>query len=103
VKVRYHPKVALDAAAIREYGMDRWGHRRTLAFLAGFEETILRLIENPRSGRRREALGEGLRSIRYRMYQVIYRLDGDGLIIVAFLHERADGGGMAFADRLEEL
>lgn len=101
MRIAYRPQVGDDLRAIRVYGIETWGIDRTLAFLGGLAEAIERLIENPRVGRPRDAIAAGLRSIRYRGYQVLYEISGDAVVITAILHERRNLSALDFADRLE--
>ena len=100
MSVRYGDDVAADFAAIRSHGIDRWGVRRTLDFLAGFEEALQRLVEQPRMRRRRDDFGAGLRSVRFNPYQVFYLIVDEDVVIVAVIHERRNHSALDFADRM---
>lgn len=98
---RLKPRARADLLAIRAWGRDRWGAEQTREFLEGLIEAIERLSRFPHMGRSRDALLEGLRSIRHRGYVIFYVLEDGAPVVIAVLHERRNRAALDFADRLE--
>lgn len=102
MKLYLKPRARTDLLAIRAWGEDTWGPRRSHEFLQGLIEAIERLLEFPHLGRARPAFFPGLRSTRYRGYVIFYIPAADRIEVIAVLHERRNQAALDFADRIEE-
>ena len=60
------------------------------SFLAELKIRFGRLAAMPMTGRRREEMGAGIRSIPHGAYIVFYRATGTGIDIVRVVHGRRD-------------
>ena len=55
-----------------------------------FHQTTRTLADNPKLGRRREELSDGLRSLHVGNYVILYRLRADSIIVLRILHGARD-------------
>jgi toxin ParE1/3/4 len=55
-----------------------------------FHQTTRTLADNPKLGRRRKELSDGLRSLHVGNYVILYRPHGDGVMIIRVLHGARD-------------
>ncbi len=78
--------------AIGNYGFERFGLDRALAYVDEIEEHLQQLIESPRIGREEQLLGRGLRSFLCGSHRIFYTIEGDELVIQRILHSAMDAG-----------
>jgi len=63
-------------------------------FVASLAERFYLLAEYPQLGRRRDDWRPGLRSFTAGNYVIVYRIDGEDVLIVHLLHGRRDIQGL---------
>ncbi len=83
-----------DLFAILDYGIDRWGVDKALAFTFSFEAAEALLASHPEIGRPRPEIEAGIRSWQHRGYIIFYRYDEPLVTIIRILHGAADPGSI---------
>ena len=68
--------------------------RKLLGFVTSLAERFYLLAEYPQLGRRRDDWRPGLRSFTAGNYVILYRIDGEDVLIVHLLHGRRDIEGL---------
>lgn len=58
--------------------------------MAGFERLFELLREQPFAGQERPEFARRVRSLSHRPHRILYRLDGDTVLIVRILHHAQD-------------
>ena len=76
----------------------RWSPERADALLDTFEDKFRNLARYPNSGRRRDELAPGLRSLTVSGFVVIYRTHDETLEIVRVVHGTRDLHGLLARD-----
>ena len=79
-----------DLNEIFDYTVDQFGIEQAIRYLGGFENVFENLCNNPKSGRKRDELRKGLRSISNQSHTVFYRILEDHIRIVRILHASRD-------------
>jgi toxin ParE1/3/4 len=88
------PKARRDLIDIWKYFAKVASEETADNLLRQIDRTVGRLMRYPFSGRPREDIEPGLRSILVRPHMVMYRTKGDTLEILRILHERQDASAM---------
>jgi toxin ParE1/3/4 len=85
--VRFRPSAVDDIVAIYAYIAEQTGHSRAEAYVSRIEDFCRSLGSFPERGRRRDDLGEGLRTIPFERRAIIaYRVAADHVLIVRTIH-----------------
>jgi len=84
------PRARRDIRQIRLYGRREWGEERSDAYQAALALGLQRLQDFPRIGVPRDDLRPGLRSLRVRDHQLLYRIDADVINVLRVVHVRQD-------------
>lgn len=79
-----------DIDAIFDYTEKEYGLDKAVAYVSGFEELFISLVDNPELGRTRSEIKQGLRSISKDEHIVFYRILSDHIRIVRVLHGSRD-------------
>ncbi len=79
-----------DLIEIWIYSYERWGEEQADRYLSLIERTLLRLAEDPSSGRMREALRTGYWSVSVERHVVFYTFTESELRIRRVLHRVMD-------------
>lgn len=79
-----------DLDEIFDYTVEQFGIEQAIKYLSGFEQLFENLGNHPKSGRSRNEIRKGLRSISYISHTVFYRIMEDHLRIVRILHASRD-------------
>jgi toxin ParE1/3/4 len=69
-----------DLAEIRTYTEEAWGETQWLAYFGDILEAFERIAVFPQSGRARDAISPGLRSVRCREHVIFYLPDVGGVV-----------------------
>lgn len=79
-----------DIRMILRRTVDTWGEDRGRAYKTLLDAAFLRLSEYPLLGRRRDDVRPGLRSIAVGQHIVLYRIEGEEVVVVRVEHGRRD-------------
>jgi len=79
-----------DLQAIYDYTEACFGTKQAIKYVSEFETVFQRLIQNPKIGRNRIEIKEGLRSYNKGRHVIFYRIQKSHIRIVRLLHERKD-------------
>ena len=94
-----------DVAEIRQYTIDRWGREQWLRYFAGLSEAFEQIVVDPASGRPRDILRKGLRSLPYESHLIFFRpvRHAGGIpIVLRILHQRQNLAALKFYENLED-
>lgn len=79
-----------DLVEIFDYTVEQFGFEQAVQYLSGFEQVFKNLCSNPKSGRERVEIRNGLRSFSKESHIVFYRILKDRIRIVRVLHASRD-------------
>jgi len=79
-----------DLDGIYDYTVEKFGVGQAVGYLSSFEEIFEHLCNNPKLGRKRNEVRNGLRSISNQSHTVFYRVLKDSIRIVRILHGSRD-------------
>jgi toxin ParE1/3/4 len=79
-----------DLDAIWLFSADRFGTEQADRMLERLEEQFRLLAAQPRSGRARDDVRPGLRSVAIESYLIFYRVSSPGVRIIRIWHGRQD-------------
>lgn len=79
-----------DLVRIYDYTSEQFGNEQAIKYLTGLEDIFQNLCKNPLSGRNRNEIAEGIRSISFVSHVVFYKLKEEKLLIVRVLHASRD-------------
>ena len=79
-----------DLQDIYDYTEEYFGTKQAVKYVSEFEAVFQRLIQNPKIGRDRIEIREGLRSYNKGRHVIFYRIQKDHIRIVRLLHDRKD-------------
>lgn len=82
-----------DLEAIRDVGVQEFGAEAAERHLLGFERHFALLRTHPFAGQKRPEFALGIRSLSHRPHRLLYRVDGDTVLIVRIIHHRQDVRG----------
>ena len=77
-----------DIVGIAAYTLDMWGEGQMSRYVDGLHARFVELARFPNSGRRRDEIGHGYRSVVQGSHIVFYRKAARDLVIVRILHVR---------------
>ncbi len=83
-----------DLESIFDYTLQAFGPDKACTYVESFDDTFENLASNPKLGRTRDEIVEGLRSIVKESHIVFYRILRDRLRIVRILHISRDVNGI---------
>jgi toxin ParE1/3/4 len=87
-----------DLEGIRRHTEREWGQQRWLRYLDALEEAFQRVREEPASGRRRDNLGEGLRSVLTGSHVIsYYETKRRELVVLRVLHQRQNAEALRWS------
>lgn len=81
-----------DLARIGAIGVRDHGLAASVSYVEGFRRLFRLLREQPFAGQARPELGPGLRSLSHRPHRILYRVEGDTVIIDRIIHQARDVG-----------
>jgi toxin ParE1/3/4 len=70
------------------HGVELFGRPRALAYQVEFEDCFAMLARHPYVGRTSPTIRPGLRRHEHGSHLILYRVEEDGVLIVAVLHAR---------------
>jgi toxin ParE1/3/4 len=89
---------------IRKYTVARWGRDQWLRYFGGLSAAFERIASDPQTGRQRDMLHRGLRSLTFEQHVIFFNptVHAGGLIvIVRIVHQRRNLTALSFIDDLE--
>jgi toxin ParE1/3/4 len=78
----------LDLIEIADHTVDSWGLVQADRYIDGLESCFEQLARTPGIGRPCDKIRRGYRRMEHEKHVVIYRLDGDGILVSRILHRR---------------
>jgi toxin ParE1/3/4 len=94
VKVRLSKAATEDVDDAWDYTAERWSIDQADSLLDRFEEKFRLLSRFPETGRAREGLAPGLRSLASSGFVILYQIHGGVLEIVRIVHGSRDLEGL---------
>jgi len=79
-----------DLRAIGSFGANEWGLDAAIEFVRSFQEAFDLLTRHPDAGRRREELGDGVRSWLHRGHVIYYLHVGEEVVVGRIFHGSAE-------------
>ncbi len=76
-------------------GEARFGSVAALRHLGGFDRIFTLLRDQPMIGQLRPDLGTDVRTFSHRPHRVLYRTNGDEVLILRIVHAAQDGSSVA--------
>ena len=104
IRARLTRTARRDLEDIRKYTVARWGRDQWFRYFAGLSEAFQRIANDPQSGRQRDKLHMGLRSLAFGKHVIFFnpiRHAGGAIVIVRIVHQRRDLSALSFTDDLE--
>ena len=87
--VRFTPLAVSDLEEIGDY-IARDNPARAESFVIELRKQCEKIARNPLGYRARNEIAEGLRSCAFRHYLILFRMQGDEVLIVRMLHGAMD-------------
>ncbi len=84
------PEADQDLEEIFDYTERAFGFNQAVEYLSGFDGVFTKLVNNPKLGKEREEIREGLRSLLKEKHVVFYRILDNRIRIVRILHGSRD-------------
>lgn len=78
-----------DLFEIFLYGYEQFGVRQAEAYADGLDHVFRLLAENPRMGRKAEAIAPGVRRHEHGSHVILYEATDTGVLILAVVHSRS--------------
>ena len=104
-KVRLTLTAQRDLAQIREYTILNWGTAQWLGYFMGLASAFETIAQNPNTGRPRDLIRNGLRSLPYESHLIFFRSvrhAGGAVVILRILHQRQNLAALQFMQDLED-
>ena len=89
-KYRLTPKADQDLAQIWRHTNENWGKSQANKYLKLLEKGLQMLLQHPRSGKVRDEIRRGYRSLPVENHVVFYRIRDKDIEIVRILHQRME-------------
>ncbi len=84
------PQADSDLQEIYRYTKERWGLPQAKKYLHSLTESFEFLADNPQTGRPRDDIRKGYRSLHKSKHHIFYRVEGQNILIVRILHHSRD-------------
>ena len=76
-----------DLISIRKYTIKEWGIKQSQLYITGIRNTILQIRDNPRLGKERPELLEGVSSFPFESHVIYYLIQNEQMIVLGLLHK----------------
>ena len=98
MKARYRltPKADQDLAQIWRHTNENWEKSQANKYLQLLEKGFLMLLYHPKSGKSRDEIRRGYRSLQVEHHVVFYRISDNDIEIVRILHQRMEVNQQVF-------
>jgi len=90
LRLQITPKAKDDLLNIWQYSFETWGSAQADSYLFDLEVRLNGLLETPLLGKPLDIVRKGLRHINYKRHIVLYRVQGNVIIVVRVLHDTMD-------------
>ena len=94
-----------DLAQIRDFTQATWGTAQWQKYFLGLSEAFETIARNPNTGRPRDIIRTGLRSLPYESHHVFFRPvkhAGGAVVILRILHNRQNLAALQFMQDVED-
>ncbi len=95
-RYRLTPKADRDLTQIWRYTNENWGKAQANEHLQLLESRFLMLLRHPKSGRARDEVRRGYRSLPVENHVIFYRVIDNDIEIVRILHQRMEVNQQVF-------
>lgn len=89
-KVRLSGAARAELREIRLYSVEHFGRSVADRYLRGFADVFRLIGEHPQIGPVEEGLDRRVRTYTYRRHLIVYRFDGEQLVVSRILHQARD-------------
>ena len=99
--VRLSRRALKDIEEIKSYSLERWGEAAWLRYFAGLSAAFDRVAENPTTGRPRDVLLTGMRSLTYEHHLIFFmpaRDSGRRTAILRVAHQARNLRALTYRD-----
>lgn len=86
-------EAANDLTGIADYTAERWGKSQARVYIDALHGRLTELAHQPRLGRTRDDLADGLLSFPIESHIIFYKHAAFGIAVVRILHKRQDAPG----------
>ena len=93
MRLELAPRARRDIRSIRLFGLQQWGQERADSYHEALTRGLQLLRDNPRLGPARDDLRPGLRGLRVEQHRILYRIEGDTVVVLRIVHVRQDAAG----------
>ncbi|WP_419808783.1 type II toxin-antitoxin system RelE/ParE family toxin [Sphingomonas sp.] len=87
---RLSDRAAIELLELLQESIGRFGVHQAARYRASMERAFVLLAENPRIARGRDELVSRARAYRHQAHMIVYREEGDGILIIRLPHARSD-------------
>lgn len=87
-KARFSRSAQQDLENIVAYTLTMWGRAQATRYVEGLEELAEQLVDNPKLGKLRAELFDGLRAFSYEKHTLYYQEEPGGIVVVRVLHQQ---------------
>ncbi len=104
-KVRLTLTAQRDVAQIRAFTTENWGTAQWRSYFLGLAHAFETIAQNPNTGRPRDVIRNGLRSLPYESHLIFFRPvrhAGGAVVILRILHQRQNLSALQFMQDLED-
>jgi toxin ParE1/3/4 len=103
-KIRLTITAQRDLEQIRDFTYANWGGAQWQRYFLGLFEAFESIAQNPNTGRPRDIIRTGLRSLPYESHHIFFRpvkRAGGAVVILRILHNRQNLAALQFMQDLE--
>ena len=87
-RFRLTPAAQDDLSRIWDYTAETWSPLQADAYMRGLERVFGALVAHPELMRERAEFDPPVRLRPYRSHLIVYRIEGDSLVVIRVLHAR---------------
>ena len=84
------PSAKADISEIRQYTTEQWGEKQTEKYTIQLRNRMKCLSENPKPGKERSEIQEGIYIYPEGNHFIVYKISGDEIEIARVLHQSMD-------------
>jgi toxin ParE1/3/4 len=103
ITVRLTLTAQRDLAQIRDFTTESWGAAQWRSYFLGLTHALETIEQNPNTGRPRDIIRTGLRSLSYESHLIFFRPvrhAGGAVVILRILHQRQNLAALQFMQDL---
>jgi toxin ParE1/3/4 len=94
-----------DLAQVRGFTTENWGKAQWHSYFLGLSHAFETIAHNPNTGRPRDVIRTGLRSLPYESHLIFFRPvrhAGGAVVILRILHQRQNLSALQFMQDIED-